>query len=276
MCVEIPKFVKWAGGKSQLIEQFSPYFPKKINRYIEPFVGSGAVFLHVMKNYKPKEAIISDVNEELINAYIVIRDDVERLIVELKQHKEYHQLNGKTYFLEIRKVDVDKLPPLEKAARFIYLNKTCFNGLYRVNSSGKFNVPMGSYKNPDIVQEDRLREVSKILQNVKISVMSFEKITALAKKGDFIYLDPPYYPLKKGSFTTYTKDVFLEKEQEKLAEVYKLLDKKGCLVMESNSETDFIKKLYPKFKINIVKAKRMINCDGSKRGEINEYVITNY
>jgi len=277
MCTQIPKFVKWAGGKTQLIEQFIPLFPKKFNCYLEPFVGSGAVFFHVIQNFKPKKIILSDINEELINAYIIIRNDVERLIVELKQHKEYHQSEGKKYYLTIRATNPNDLPPLERAARFIYLNKTCFNGLYRVNSKGKFNVPMGSYKNPDIIQEEKLRLISKLLQNVIIKVMSFEKVVNLAKKGDFVYLDPPYYPLQKGkSFTTYNKNNFLEKEQELLTKVFKTLDKKGCYVMESNSETRFIKKLYADFKIHVVTARRMINCDGSKRGAINEYVITNY
>jgi len=277
MSTQIPKFVKWAGGKTQLIEQFIPLFPKKFNRYLEPFVGGGAVFFYIIQKFKPKEIIISDINEELINTYLIIRDDVERLIIELKQHREYHMAEGKKYYLTIRATNPEDLPSLEKAARFIYLNKTCFNGLYRVNSKGGFNVPMGAYKNPDIIQEEKLRIISKLLQNVAIKVMSFEKVVNLAKKGDFVYLDPPYHPLKKGkNFTTYTKNKFLENEQKVLTEVFKKLDKKGCYVMESNSETNFIKNLYSSFKIHIVQAKRMINCDGAKRGKINEYVITNY
>jgi DNA adenine methylase len=277
MCNEIPKFVKWAGGKGQLLDQFEPLFPKKINRYLEPFVGSGAVFFYIIQNFKPKEIIISDINEELINAYEIVKTDVERLIVELKQHKEYHMVEGKKYYLTIRVTNPNELPALERAARFIYLNKTCFNGLYRVNSKGKFNVPMGSYKNPDIVQEDKLRLVSELLKNVIIKIMSFEKVVDLAKKEDFIYFDPPYYPLKKGkSFTTYTKDTFLEEEQQKLAEVFKKLDKIGCFVMLSNSDTKFIKDLYPNYNIHLVQATRMINCNGDKRGKISEVVVTNY
>jgi len=271
MDIKIPKFVKWAGGKGQLLEQFEPLLPKKFNRYIEPFVGSGAVFFYIIQKYNPKEIIISDINEELINAYEIIKTDAERLIVELKQHKEYHLAEGKKYFLTIRATNPKDLPDLERAARFIYLNKTCFNGLYRVNSKGKFNVPMGSYKNPDIVQEDRIRQVSNLLKKVTIKVMSFEKVLDIAKKNDFVYFDPPYYPLKKGtSFTTYTKNDFLE------IDVFSKLDKKGCLVMESNSDTKFIKDLYTKYNIHFVKATRMINCNGDKRGKINEIVITNY
>jgi len=277
MCKNIPKFVKWAGGKGQLLEQFKPLFPKKIERYLEPFVGSGAVFFYIIQNYKPKEIIISDINEELINAYKIIKTDVERLIVELKQHKEYHNAKGKSYYLAIRATNPKDLPQLEMAARFIYLNKTCFNGLYRVNSKGGFNVPMGSYKNPDIVQEEKLRIVSKLLKNVTIKKMSFEKVLNFAKKGDFIYFDPPYQPLEnKKSFTTYTKDAFLEKEQKLLEEVFNKLDKKGCSVMLSNSDTKFIKDLYSEYNINFVQATRMINCNGDKRGKVNEVVVTNY
>lgn len=277
MSVEIPKFLKWAGGKTQLVNQYKPLFPKKFNRYIEPFLGSGAIFFYIIQNYEPSEIILSDINKELIDTYNIIKDDVERLIVELKQHKEYHTNEGKKYYLTIRGVDSKKLPKLERAARFIYLNKTCFNGLYRVNSKGKFNVPMGSYKNPDIIQEEKLRKVSELLQNVKIKSMSFEKVVSLAKKEDFVYLDPPYYPLKKGqSFTTYSKDNFLEEEQRNLLDAYNKLHKKGCYIMESNSDTDFIKELYSNYNIHYVQATRMINCNGDKRGKINELVITNY
>ncbi len=273
----IPKFVKWAGGKGQLLEQFEPLFPEKVETYIEPFVGGGAVFFYIIQKLKPQKAIISDNNEELINAYKIIRESVEELIIELKQHKEYHLSEGKRYYLTIRDTDPAELPPLERAARFIYLNKTCFNGLYRVNSKGRFNVPMGKYKNPDIVQKERLKAASKLLKKATIKLMHFEKVIEFAQKGDFIYFDPPYYPLKKGmSFTTYTKEAFLEEEQKKLAEVFRQLDRKGCLLMLSNSDTDFIKDLYRGYKIHIVQAARMINCDGNKRGKINELVVTNY
>jgi len=267
-------FIKWAGGKKQLLEQFKPLFPKKIERYFEVFVGGGAVLFYIIKNYNPKYVFISDINRELINTYEVIKNDVENLIEELKKLKEIH---SKEVYYKIRAEDPKLLSPLTRASRFIYLNKTCFNGLYRVNSKGQFNVPIGSYKNPSICQEKDLREISKLLQDVEIKVMSFGEITKLAKKGDFIYFDPPYYPLKKGqSFTTYTKGNFLEKEQKQLAKVFKELDKKGCKVMLSNSDTKFIKDLYKEFNINFVKASRMINCQGDKRGKINEIVITNY
>jgi DNA adenine methylase len=267
-------FIKWAGGKKQLLEQFKPLFPKKIERYFEVFVGGGAVLFYIIKTYKPKYIFISDINEELINAYEIIKNDVENLIKELTKLK---QLHSKEHYYEVRAENPKLLSPLTRASRFIYLNKTCFNGLYRVNSKGGFNVPMGSYKNPSICQEKDLKEISKLLKDVKIKVMSFEEITKLTKKNDFIYFDPPYYPLKKGqSFTIYTKGNFLEKEQKQLAEVFKKLDKKGCNVMLSNSDTKFIKDLYTDYNMTFVNANRMINCDGSKRGKIKEIVVRNY
>jgi len=271
--VSIPTFVKWAGGKKQLIEQFKPFFSRKINRYIEPFVGGGAVLFYILKNFKPKEVFIFDINEELINTYEIIRDDLENLIKELNKLKKLH---NKEHYYQIRAENPQLLSKLTRASRFIYLNKTCFNGLYRVNSKGGFNVPIGSYKNPLICPEEDLREISKLLQNVEIIKGDFEECLKYAKKGDFVYFDPPYYPLKKSSFTTYTKNNFLEKEQEKLKDVFSELDKKGCKVMLSNSDTKFIKDLYKKYKISFVRASRMINCDGKNRGKINEVVITNY
>jgi len=267
-------FIKWVGGKRQLLEQFKPYFPKKIERYFEVFVGGGAVAFYIIETNKPKYIFLSDINQELINTYQIIKNDVDSLIKELKKLKELH--NKENYY-KIRAEDPKLLSSLTQASRFIYLNKTCFNGLYRVNSKGGFNVPIGSYKNPPIVMEKELREISKLLKDVEIKIMSFEEITKLTKKGDFIYFDPPYYPLKKGkSFTTYTKGNFLEKEQEQLKKVFSKLDKKGCKVMLSNSDTKFIKDLYQEFNINFVNANRMINCDGSKRGKIKEIVVRNY
>lgn len=275
--MDVPTFVKWAGGKKQLLGQFESLYPKKFNNYFEPFVGSGAVAFYVIQKFKPKKVVLSDINKELINVYKIIKKDVKRLIMELKQHKKHHSADREDYYYEIRKVNPKELPKLERAARFIYLNRTCFNGLYRVNSKGLFNVPIGDHKNPDIVQEDKLRKISKLLKKVTVKVMPFDKVINLAKKRDFVYLDPPYYPLKKGaSFTTYTKEKFLEKEQKLLAEVFKKLDKKGCFVMGSNSNTRFIKSLYKGIKIKKVKARRMINCRAEGRGVINEVVIRNY
>jgi DNA adenine methylase len=273
MAKEVPTLVKWAGGKKQLLEQFKKYFPKKIDRYFDPFVGGGAITFYILKKYKPKKVFISDINEELINVYKIVKNDVEELIKLLKQYKKLH---NKEVYYNVRAEDSKLLSDVSRAGRFIYLNKTCFNGLYRVNSKGGFNVPIGSYKNPLICGEEDLREISNILKNVKIEAVSFEKVLSYAKKGDFVYFDPPYYPLKKSSFTTYTKGNFLEEEQKQLAKVFKKLDEKGCNVMLSNSDTKFIKNLYKDSSINFVKATRMINCNAKKRGKINEVVITNY
>ncbi|HJX51083.1 MAG TPA: DNA adenine methylase [Candidatus Nanoarchaeia archaeon] len=271
---QIPTFVKWAGGKKQLIEQFKPFFPENIDRYLEPFVGGGAVLFYILKKYKPKEVFIFDINAELINTYEVIKNDVENLIKELKKLKEIH---SKENYYKIREEDPKLLSPLTRASRFIYLNKTCFNGLYRVNSKGGFNVPFNNSKNPLICPEIDLREISKLLQDVKIINKGFEECLKYADKNSFVYFDPPYYPLKKGkSFTTYTKGNFLEKEQKQLKEVFSKLDKKGCKVMLSNSDTDFIKGVYKNYNIRFVNANRMINCDGKGRGKIKEIVVTNY
>lgn len=272
----VPTFVKWAGGKTQLLDQFKKFFPKKFNGYLEPFVGSGAVFFYIKRKYNPKRVIISDNNEDLINTYIVVRDNLEDLIKLLKIHKRNH---CKEYYYKIRETDVNELSNVEKAARFLYLNKTCYNGLYRVNSKGKFNVPFGRYKNPNIVNEKNLRKAHKLLQGVTIKLQSFEKVLEDAESGDFIYFDPPYYPLSKtANFTSYTRDAFLDDEQRKLAEVYKKLDERGCLLMLSNSDTEFIKNLYSYdgLKIYKVKARRAINSKADKRGAINELVILNY
>lgn len=271
----VPSLVKWAGGKKQLLEQFEKFFPKEINNYFEPFIGGGSVAFYLLKSHPEiKKAFLSDINEELIITYNVIKNNIDELVKLLKVHKSKH---NKDFYYNTRAEDVKKLTPVQIAARFIYLNRTCFNGLFRVNSKGQFNVPIGSYKNPNICNEDDLREISELLQRDDIKIAQFHEAVKEAKKGDFVYFDPPYYPLEKGkSFTTYTKDNFLEKEQEKLAEVFRELDMKGCKVMLSNSNTDFIKGLYKGYNIALVKATRMINCDATKRGVIDEVVVTNY
>ncbi|MBI4439964.1 DNA adenine methylase [Candidatus Woesearchaeota archaeon] len=270
----VTTFIKWAGGKKQLLSQFERFFPRRMERYFEPFVGGGAVASYIIQRNNLKEIYISDVNEELINAYNMVKNNVEELIKILREYKQNH---SKSFYYKVREQDPSKLPNIYRAGRFIYLNKTCFNGLYRVNSQGRFNVPMGSYKNPSILQEDELRKCSLLLKKVSILCIPFEKILDFAKKGDFIYFDPPYYPLNRtSSFTTYTKDVFLEDEQKRLADVFKELDKRGCKVMLSNSDIEFIKSLYGGYNIHLVRANRMINCNASKRGAINEVVITNY
>ena len=270
-------FVKWAGGKSQLISQLKPLLPKKINRYFEPFVGGGAMFFYLTQNYNISYAMLSDINLELINVYRVIRDDVKNLIMLLRKHAKKHHVTPKAYYYNIRSQEMKDASHIERAARFVYLNKTCYNGLYRVNAKNKFNVPIGSSENPSILQEDKLIRCSKLLENASLKLMSFDKISNYAENGDFVYLDPPYYPAIKGkNFTSYQKNKFMEEEHKNLFEVFKKLDAKGALCMLSNSNTKFIKDLYKEYNQTIVKSRRMINCNGNGRGETEGLVITNY
>ncbi|MFW9895267.1 MAG: DNA adenine methylase [Candidatus Thorarchaeota archaeon] len=270
----IPRpFLKWAGGKRQLISQMNKYFPKNINKYIEPFVGGGAVLFYL----KPETSVIIDVNEELINCYKIIKNNVKELIKLLKTHK-----NEKNYYYKIRALDRDKekynkLSNVEKASRLIYLNRCCYNGLYRVNSKGEFNVPFGKYKDPNFCDEENLFAASKVLKNVKIIHGSFEICLDYARKGDFIYFDPPYHPISKtSSFTSYTKENFGKDSQQKLFEVFKILDDRGCKLMLSNSDNEYIQNLYKDFKIIILGARRAINCNAERRGNINVLLILNY
>ncbi len=268
-------FIKWAGGKTQLLAQFSELYPQKFNRYFEIFLGSGAVFFNVKQKFNPSQCFLFDINEDLINTFIAVRDKVEELIPLLREHGDKD--NNKDYFNEQRqKFNIIK-GGLEKAAIFIYLNKTCFNGLYRVNCEGKFNVPFGKYKKPAILQETKLRMASKLLQNTELLVSDFTEAVKKARENDFVYMDPPYFPLTKtASFTKYQKGSFFEKEQKQLAQIFRALDKRGCLLMLSNSDTSFVRELYSGFNIMTVKARRAINCVGTKRGVINEVVIRNY
>lgn len=272
--ISVPTFIKWAGGKTQLLNQFENFFPTFFDKYYEPFLGSGAVFFYLKNLYPEKEFFLSDNNAELINCYEIVKNELEKLLDLLKEYRSKH---SKEYYYNQRNIDTSDLSKIELAARFIYLNKTCFNGLYRVNSKGKFNVPMGSYKNPSIFQEKDLRTSNGLLQGVTLKTMSFEKIIKIAQKNDFVYLDPPYHPLSPtSSFTSYTSISFSEKDQIRLAEVYRELDKKGCLLMLSNSYSEFILELYSDYRIEQVSAKRMINCNGKKRGAIPEAVVMNY
>jgi len=276
---EKPKpFVKWVGGKRQLLAQFrrlNLYPPEKFDvktgRYFEPFVGGGAVFFDLL----PEEGFLSDLNKELVTTYNIIKNYVEELIESLKKHQ-----TNKEYFLKIRAQDPNALNELAVASRFIFLNRTCFNGMYRVNSKGGFNVPYGKYNNPLICDEDNLRKVSKALQCVDIKHQDYKQVLKKARKGDFVYFDPPYYPVSKtASFTSYTAESFLEKEQTELRDTLLKLNKRGCFVMLSNSDTPFINKIYSGFRgirISKVEAGRAINSNGSGRGKITEVLVTNY
>lgn len=267
--------VKWVGGKRQLLDEITPLLPKRIPSYCEPFLGGGAVLFSV----QPTKAIVNDLNEDLIKVYKVIRDDVEDLIESLKQHE-----NTSEYFYAIRDMDRDRqrycsLSDVEKASRLIYLNKTCFNGLFRVNSSGEFNSPFGHYKNPNIVNEPVLRAVNKYLNSGNIAFYSEDFAETLKRvgKGCFVYLDPPYDPVSDtASFTGYNKGGFDRNEQIRLRQCCDDLTRRGVKFMLSNSATDFIKDLYRDYNITIVKAKRAINADASKRGAIEEVLVTNY
>jgi DNA adenine methylase len=272
----LPLFLKWAGGKLQLIEQFKNLFPHNFRNYYEPFIGSGAVFFYVKSKLKPNKVILSDTNEELINCFCVVRDKPSELVELLLNHRKKH---SKEYYYSVRSMESSTLDSLDRAARLIYLNKTCFNGLYRVNSKGQFNVPFGDYENPSIFDRNTLFQASQLLQGVHLQVMTFEKVLDFAGKDDFVYFDPPYIPLSKtSSFTRYSKSDFSMMEQKRLSEVFRILDSRGCFVMLSNSDHALTRELYRHYEKNtvIVRAKRMINSVGSRRGGINEVVVTNY
>jgi DNA adenine methylase len=271
-------FLKWAGGKQQLLAQYEPHFPKKIERYLEPFVGGGAVFFHLWNQRRlPDEAFLLDHNAELVNVYRAVRDCVDDLIDQLTIHQSNH---SKDYFYRLRGRDRGPdWPPdaISAAARTIYLNRTCYNGLYRVNSRGEFNAPLGSYKNPDVVRAEVLRAASAALRGVAIEQTGFQSIMARARSGDFIYFDPPYDPLSPtANFTGYTAGAFGDDDQRQLAQVFAALTEKGCLCMLSNSHTDFIFSLYRDFRIEVVQAGRAINSKASQRGPINEVLVLNY
>lgn len=266
-------FLKWAGGKRQLLSQIDPFLPKDFDLYIEPFVGGGALLFYLL----PKKAVIIDNNPVLINAYRVIKENVEELIELLRNHK-----NEEDYFYKIRSLDrnlesFSQLSNIKKASRIIFLNRCCYNGLYRVNSKGQFNVPFGRYKNPNFCKEKNLKAVNLFLQNVKIIQDSFESCLDFINDNTFIYLDPPYFPLSKtANFTSYTKENFTKVDQIKLKKLVDKLTERGCKVMLSNSKNEFILKLYEDYSIKEVRARRAINSEALKRGEIKEVLILNY
>ncbi|MEH7514251.1 DNA adenine methylase [Gottfriedia acidiceleris] len=268
-------FLKWAGGKRQLISQIEPYVQIGEGTYFEPFLGAGAILFH----FQPQKAIVNDINNELYNVYSVVKNRFGDLVEELIKHKEN---NDSDYFYKIRALDRTEeygdLSDVEKAARFIYLNKTCFNGLYRVNSKGQFNVPYGKYKNPDILNEKVLEDVHKYFNNKNITLLNgdFETAVKDAKEGDFVYFDPPYDPLSEtSSFTSYAQEGFGRNEQFRLRDTFKELNDRGVKVLLSNSDTPFIRDIYHEFtdKIITVQASRAINAKASGRGKINEVLI---
>lgn len=292
-------FLKWAGGKTQLLEKINQELPNDINRYsryVEPFIGAGAVFFKFIKEDKFEEYIINDINEKLINLYIVIRDNLEEFIIEISKLKEeYLALDdvGKSeLFYDIRdRFNRNEEGNVKLAVHFLFLNKTAFNGLYRENSKGEFNVPWGKYKNPAFFDEGQLTEISRLLNlknnegkyRVKILNRKFEELYECINSKTLVYMDPPYRPVTKGGFNSYNKSSFNDEEQIKLAEFYKRIDKVGAKLMLSNSDPknldindEFFDNLYKGFNIQRVYAKRAINSNGNKRGEITELLITNY
>ncbi len=265
-------FLKWAGGKGALLEAYAPLFPPPgaFRRYFEPFLGGGAVFFKLL----PSDALLSDLNAELINAYRQVQRRVEELIPLLKEHERLH---CREHYYEVRSLSPSSLSPLARAARFIYLNRTCYNGLYRENSKGCFNVPMGRYRNPQVCQDGLLREVSRALQGVELRTLSFERIGKFVRRGDFIYLDPPYRPISQtSSFTGYSKEGFGDGEQRRLAAFFRRMDAEGALLMLSNSDHPFIRELYEDFLVLTVEAPRSINSRADRRGKVRELVILNY
>ena len=292
--VKIKPFLKWAGGKGQLIEKIERFYPfdKKINKYAEPFIGGGAVLFDILNKFELEKIYISDVNLELLNCYKVIKEKVQELINELKGFENEFLVkvkeDRKEYYYTKREL-FNKLKlennneEVKRAALMIFLNRTCFNGLYRVNKKGLFNVPMGDYKNPKICDEENLINISKKLKNVDIIYGDYKKSYDFVDENTFVYFDPPYRPLNQtSSFTSYTEYIFGDKEQIELSEYFKLLNEKGAKLLLSNSDPknvdindEFFDNLYKEFDIKRIEASRAINSKGSKRGKITEILVNN-
>ena len=264
-------FIKWAGGKTQLIAQYEPYFPAGFRRYIEPFAGGAAVFFHLYNQgrLQGRQVFLLDNLAELIGVYRVVQTQLEALISALQAHQA-HKLDA-DYYYQVRAWDrqagYDQRSEVERAARFIFLNRTCYNGLYRVNRQGQFNVPFGRYRNPTICDADNLRAVHRALQGVELLWADFDRCLALAGAGDFVYLDPPYHPLSDtANFTSYTAGDFAEQDQRRLVDAFRELDRRGCQVMLSNSYTELVRELYRDYEQVEVQALRAISSRGSGRG----------
>lgn len=268
--------VKWVGGKRQLLDDIIPLLPDHFSTYVEPFVGGGALLFEI----QPKKAIVNDLNYELINLYKVIKDNPNELLLLLEKHELN---NSEEYFYQIRALDrsesYNEMSDIEKAARIIYLNKTCYNGLFRVNQAGQFNSPYGKYKNPNIVNKPVVLAMANYFQNNNITLLNGDYKLALKKlrKGAFVYFDPPYMPISSSSsFTGYTENGFDKKQQIELKEECDKLNSRGIKFLLSNSDHPFIRDLYKDYEIITVKAKRSINSNSNKRGEINEVLVRNY
>ena len=277
--VEPKPFVKWAGGKRQLLAELEKNFPKQFGTYFEPFLGGGAVLFDLLAKKPNLKCSVSDLNSDLVLAYVTIRDKLGRLIESLENHSKNYHKDSTNYYYEVRKQEPKS--QIEKVSRLLFLNKTCFNGLYRVNSKGKFNVPLGRYTNPNIVNRENLITASKFLQSekIKISCRDFESILKDAKKGDFVYFDPPYQPVSDtANFTSYTHRDFTEDDLQRLADLAHQLNSKGCYVLLSNSNTKIVKKLFSskKWKVKEISVNRAINSNSQKRTGHKEVLIKNY
>jgi len=272
-------FVKWAGGKRQLIPILNQNLPESFGTYHEPFLGGGALLFHILTNKNGQKCSISDLNPDLVLAYTTIRDRIDALITSLKNHEKNYQKDSESYYYTIR--ESNPRSEIEKTSRLIFLNRTCFNGLYRVNSKGKFNVPLGKYSNPNIVNEENIRAVSHILQSSRTAIKcrDFEAVLRDAKKGDLIYFDPPYQPVSATSnFTSYTTKDFTYDDLIRLAELCLKLDSRGCNVLLSNSDSQEVADIFAKnpWKITRIAANRSINSNSKKRTGHFELLIKNY
>lgn len=286
-------FIKWVGGKSQLLEEIREKYPSKIEKYCEPFVGGGAVLFDVLSKFQPKEILINDINKELINTYSQIKNNCSGMISQLSEiqsiYKNHSIEKNKEFFYEKRsrynelKVNGNDAENLEKAVLFIFLNKTCFNGLYRVNSKGLFNVPFNNAKNPLLCDEENLKNCSMLLQNVEMKIGDYKECKSFIDDKTFVYIDPPYRPLTQtATFTSYSENSFSDKEQIELRNFITEISNKGAMVVASNSDPkntnendNFFDELYSHFEIERVSASRMINSNAKKRGSINELLISN-
>jgi len=278
--VSEPKpFVKWVGGKRQLMQELENNFPKQFGTYHEPFLGGGAVMFNLLTKEPRLSCNVSDFNSDLILAYVTIRDKLGKLIESLENHSKNYHKDPFEYYYQVRQQEPKQ--QIEKVSRLLFLNKTCFNGLYRVNKKGKFNVPLGRYTNPNIVNKENLTTVSKILKSkkIKISCRDFEAVLDDAKKDDLVYFDPPYQPVSNtANFTSYTHRDFTEDDLERLAGLGDQLNSKGCHVLLSNSNSKIVKDVFSKkyWKISSIDANRAINSNAQKRTGHKEIIIKNY
>jgi DNA adenine methylase len=270
-------FLKWAGGKGQLLHHLSPLIPTEFNDYFEPFLGGGAMFFYLInQNLIQKKAYLSDINADLINVYKCLQVNPKLVLTKLLYHKVNYMKDRTKYYYTLRGTRFDD--GFERAAQFVTLNKTCYNGLYRVNRTGMFNVPMGRYKKPSIFDPSNLEYVSAALNvvDVKIECTDYRNILQRASRGDFVYLDPPFSPMSKTSnFTAYTAEGFDATDQTNLAKIFNSLNNRKCLVVLSNSDTELVRELYEKFEITTVPTRRSINSNSRRRGGSTELIITN-